>query len=81
MSSARVVRCTVKSGNERNPYLVFHVSQETARFKWEEGGDDVKSAWPLCLGLHTCYNGWYNGLPNRKVELIPSKPFIVRIVG
>ncbi len=25
----------------------------------EEGGDDVKSSWPLCLGLHTCYNGWY----------------------
>jgi len=26
----------------------------------EEGGDDVKSSCPLCLGLHTCYNGWYN---------------------
>ena len=23
----------------------------------EEGGDDVKSSCPLCLGLHTCYNG------------------------
>ena len=23
----------------------------------EEGGDDVKSSWPLCPGLHTCYNG------------------------
>ena len=30
MSSARVVRCTVKSGNERNPHLVFYMSQETA---------------------------------------------------
>ena len=28
----------------------------------EEGGDDVKSSWPLCLGLHTCYNGSDNGL-------------------
>ena len=23
----------------------------------EEEGDDVKSSWPLCPGLHTCYNG------------------------
>ena len=27
--------------------------------KAEEGGDDVKSAWPLCPGLHTYYNGQY----------------------
>ena len=41
----------------------------------EEGGDDVKSVWPLRPGLHTCYNGRYNGLPNREVELIPkSRP-------
>ncbi|KAL9426627.1 hypothetical protein AB3S75_033419 [Citrus x aurantiifolia] len=26
-----------------------------------EGGDDVKSAWPLWAGPHTCYNGNYNG--------------------
>ena len=38
----------------------------------EEGGDDVKSAWPLYPGLHTRYNGRYNGLPNREVELIPQ---------
>ena len=24
--------------------------------------DDVKSSWPLRVGLHTCYNGAYNGL-------------------
>ncbi len=36
----------------------------------EEGGDDVKSAWPLCLGLHTRYNGLYNGSPSREAELI-----------
>ena len=23
----------------------------------EEGGDEVKSSCPLCLGHHTCYNG------------------------
>ncbi len=29
----------------------------------------------LCPGLHTCYNGRYNGLLSREVELIPkSRP-------
>src|SRR5512138_937233 len=39
-------------------------------FKSEEGGDDVKSSWPLCPGLHTCYNGRYRELRDRKVEPI-----------
>ena len=47
-------------------------STETAADKAEEGGDDVKSAWPLRPGLHTRYNGRYNGLLNREVELIPQ---------
>ncbi len=34
--------------------------KETAGAKPEEGGDDVKSTWPLWPGLHTCYNGDYN---------------------
>ena len=74
LSSARVVRCWVKSRNERNPrpVLPFWDSQETASDKLEEGGDDVKSSWPLCPGLHTCYNGWYNGLRSREAELIPK---------
>ena len=80
LSSARVVRCWVKSRNERNPRPVLpwgktRNSQETASDKLEEGGDDVKSAWPLCPGLHTCYNGRYKGLRDRKVEPIPkSRP-------
>ncbi len=36
----------------------------------EEGGDDVKSSWPLRAGLHTCYNGGDNGQRTRKGELI-----------
>ena len=36
-------------------------SKETAGDNSEEGGDDVKSSCPLCPGLHTCYNGQYNG--------------------
>jgi hypothetical protein len=75
LSSARVVRCWVKSRNERNPCLLLPSrygghSAETAGDKPEEGGDDVKSAWPLCLGLHTCYNGRYKPSRDRKVELI-----------
>src|SRR3982074_3551877 len=75
LSSARVVRCWVKSRNERNPHLQLPSgkaghSAETAGDKPEEGGDDVKSSWPLCLGLHTCYNGRYKTSRARKGELI-----------
>ena len=69
------MRCWVKSRNERNPYPVLPregISQETASDKLEEGGDDVKSSWPLCPGQHTCYNGQYRGLQDREVEQIPK---------
>ena len=36
----------------------------------EEGGDDVKSSWPLRAGLHTCYNGGDSGQPPSNGELI-----------
>lgn len=36
----------------------------------EEGGDDVKSSWPLRAGLHTCYNGGDSGQRGREAELI-----------
>ncbi len=45
-------------------------SQETASDKQEEGGDDVKSSWPLCPGLHTCYNGRYKAPLTREGEPI-----------
>ena len=38
----------------------------------EEGGDDVKSSWPLRAGLHTCYNGGDRGKPGREAEPIPK---------
>ena len=64
LSSARVVRCWVKSRNERNPCYQLPSgraghSDRTAGDKPEEGGDDVKSSWLLRVGLHTCYNGSY----------------------
>ena len=64
------MRCWVKSPNERNPRCQLHVSGGTAGLKPEEGGDDVKSAWPLYLGLHTRYNGQYSRLPTREGEPI-----------
>ena len=75
LSSARVVRCWVKSRNERNPYPLLpsgnaEHSKGTAGDKPEEGGDDVKSSRPLCPGLHTCYNGRYNEKRCREVEQI-----------
>ena len=51
---------------------MLQVSYGTAGIKPEEGGDDVKSAWPLCPGLHTRYNGQYNRLQNCEVEPIPK---------
>ena len=76
LSSARAVRCWVKSRNERNPYSLLPrkgLSEETAGDELEEGGDDVKSSWPLCPGQHTCYNGFYRGAQDRKVEQIPKR--------
>ena len=48
-------------------------SRGTAAVKAEEGGDDVKSSWPLCPGLHTSYNGRYRGQRSREGEQIPEK--------
>ena len=75
LSSARAVKCRVKSHNERNPYLQLPAgnagdSGETATVRCEEGGDDVKSSRPLRPGLHTCYNGRYRGQPPREGERI-----------
>ena len=80
LSSARAVRCRVKSHNERNPYPQLPAGKAgdsggTACASREEGGDDVKSARPLRPGLHTCYNGRYrrllpgDGMPIPKTSL------------
>ena len=77
LSSARAVRCRLKCHNERNPCPMLPArdggdSWGTAGVNSEEGGDDVKSSCPLCLGLHACYNGRYRGLRYCEVELIPK---------
>ena len=71
------MRCWVKSRNERNPRSQLPAVRPGTLtrlpiFKSEEGGDDVKSSWPLCPGLHTCYNGRDSGLQMRKHEPIPK---------
>ena len=45
---------------------------DTAGDKPEEGGDEVKSSWPLRPGLHTYYNGRYRRKQYREVEQIPK---------
>ncbi len=81
LSSARVVRCWVKSRNERNPYRRLSVSGETAVINAEEGGDDVKSARPLRPGRHTRYNGRDKESPTREGEPISSNSVSVQIGG
>ena len=72
MSSARVLKCSLKWGNERNPYPMFYMSSGTALFLGEEGEDDVKSAWPSdALGYTRATMAVTKGLPSRKAELIP----------
>jgi hypothetical protein len=55
--------------------------RETARLTREEGEDDVKSAWPLCPGLHTCYNGRYKLSSEAQDGANLLKAFSVRIEG
>ena len=76
LSSARVVRCWVPVPQRAQPSpsvairLAGHSGRNPAADKPEEGGDDVKSSWPLCPGLHTCYNGGDSGKPGREAEPI-----------
>jgi hypothetical protein len=57
------------------------MSGGTAGSNPEEGGDDVKSARLLRLGLHTRYNGRYNAQRWGDPERIASKPVSVGIAG
>ena len=77
LSSARVVRCWVKSRNERNPCPMLPAGKAgdswgTAADNAEEGGDDVKSSCPLCPGLHTYYNGMDREQRGREAERTPK---------
>ena len=76
-TSARVVRCAVKSVNERDPYRLLLIipsglmhSDGTARDKCEEGAVNVRSVWSESLGLHAGDNGRDNGMQHREVKPI-----------
>ena len=71
LSSARVVRCWVKSRNERNPYcqlLREEDSGETAVDKTEEGGDDVNHHALYDLGYTRTTMAINKEKRNREVE-------------
>ncbi len=77
-SSARTVRRTVKSVNERDPYHYLRLSRRLGRHysgtacdECEEGAGNDRSVCSESPGLHAAYNGMDNGLQHRKVELIP----------
>jgi hypothetical protein len=72
------LRPRLSPATSATPVLSYHHSvgdsRETAGVKPEEGGDDVKSSWPLRPGLHTYYNGGNNESQNREVKLISKTP-------
>ncbi len=72
-SSARTVRRTVKSVNERDPYpYLLSTSTEVEHYKGtagdesEEGAGDGRSVCSESPGLHAAYNGTDNGSRPRK---------------
>ncbi len=76
LSSARAVRCWVKSRNERNPYVYLPArnggnSRQTAGESQRKVGMTSSQYGPYAL-LHTCYNGWYRRKQDREVEQIPK---------
>ena len=72
-SSARVVRCPVKSGNEQDLYLQLQLTQfeDQAHCRdclgnQEEGVGNDRSVWLESPGLHARNNDKDNGMQLRK---------------
>ncbi len=75
-SSARAVRCPVKSGNERDLYLQLLTTNLWNRAHCrdclgnkEEGAGNDRSVCSESSGLHARNNGIDNGLQHRKEKL------------
>ena len=47
LSSARVLKCSLKWGNERNPYYALHVSRETAQPKAQDALRVESKKWKV----------------------------------
>ena len=77
-SSARAVRCPVKSGNERDLYsqlltgiaICDRAHCEDCSRNGEEGAGNGRSVCSESSGLHARNNGRDNGMQHRKVKLI-----------
>ena len=77
-SSARAVRCPVKSGNEQDlhPQLLTRPAMDDRAHcgdcsrNGEEGADNGRSVCSESSGLHARNNGRDNGMQHRKVKLI-----------
>ena len=63
------------------PSCVKSVTRDCTVFDGEEGGADVKSAWPLYPGLHTCYNEESNELRKHVSVSKSLKPPLSRDCG
>ena len=77
-SSARAVRCLVKSSNERDLYsqlltgtaMFDRAHCEDCLRKEEEGAGNGRSVCSESSGLHARNNGRYNAMQHRKMKLI-----------
>ena len=83
LSSARAVRCWVKSRNERNPYCQLPTGKAgdsggTAGDKPEEGGDDVKSS---SMKLESLVIAHQHGAVNTFPGLVHTARHTIRVEG
>jgi hypothetical protein len=80
-SSARVVRCWVKSRNERNPYRLLQFQARLPGPTGRKVGSKSGQHGPYALGYTRATMAGTMRLPTREGELIVSKPVSVRIGG
>jgi len=78
-SSARAVKCPVKSVNERNPYCMLYSHARLPVLNRRKVGMTSDQRGSYVLGDTRVTMGSYKGSLNRKVELIPSNLPPVRI--
>ena len=84
LSSARVVRCWVKSRNERSPIISCHqvmLGTRENRLPSSEGKEGTTSSHHglYTLGYTRTYNGRYKGFATQRCEANLKKPISVRL--
>ena len=70
-SSARAVKCPVKSVNERNPYRMLYSHTRLPVLNRRKAGMTSDQRGSYVLGDTRVTMGSYKGLRNSNVELIP----------